>query len=196
MKALAEAQNLTPELSSGAQARDRRPLCHLPVPPQLRVGCVSSFASEWLSFLWPRILSCGGLESGRSTAESSSYKGLCQPQASCPLLTCQGRGPFPKAGACPPGTSQAHPQAQSCLPAWCTPRRAASLILMTNQVMSRTWIKKGHSWSQKQLLGKKLAKSKYIPSQSRGFCIRGAGTIAMVTHGGSGYRAGGSSAPR
>lgn len=63
MKALAGAQSLTPNCSSRARAGDRhpRPPARLPTPPGgLRVSCIFSFASEWLSFLGPQIL-CSGL---------------------------------------------------------------------------------------------------------------------------------------
>lgn len=87
-KALAEAHGLSPDPSSGAQAKDRR-------PPD---GCVSSSASEWLSFRWPRLLSSGlrGLESGQSTAESAVYHGLCRPQAPRALFAGLPRGRAPR----------------------------------------------------------------------------------------------------
>lgn len=64
MKALARAQNLTPNRSSRARAGDRhpRPPARLPTPPGgLHVSYIFSFASEWLSFLEPQIL-CSGLQ--------------------------------------------------------------------------------------------------------------------------------------
>lgn len=94
----------------------------------------------------------------------------------------------PPAGPGPPGKSQAHPQARSRVPPWCTPRKAAPLILMMNQVTPRTWFKKGHSWSRKPLLRKKLAESKRIPSLSRGLRIPGSWAAVTVTRGGPGYR--------
>lgn len=100
MKALAEAQSLTPDLSSGAQARDRRPLSHLPVPPPLRVSWVSGFASEWLSFLWPRLLSSG--LRGWGVAE---IEGLCQPRAPARCSHIEGGDPCLKQGLGPLGKS-------------------------------------------------------------------------------------------
>lgn len=129
------------------------------------------------------------MESGRSAAESAIYHGPCRPQAPCALFAGLPRGPGP------PGKSQAHPQARSRVPPWCTPRKAAPLILMMNQVTPRTWFKKGHSWSRKPLLRKKLAESKRIPSLSRGLRIPGSWAAVTVTRGGPGYRPGASSAP-
>lgn len=115
------------------------------------------------------------MESGRSAAESAVYHGPCRPQAPCALFAGLPRGPSP------PGKSQAHPQARSRVPPWCTPRKAAPLILMMNQVTPRTWFKKGHSWSRKPLLRKKLAESKRIPSLSRGLRIPGSWAAVTVT---------------
>lgn len=129
------------------------------------------------------------MESGRSAAESAVYHGPCRPQAPCALFAGLPRGPSP------PGKSQAHPQARSRVPPWCTPRKAAPLILMMNQVTPRTWFKKGHSWSRKPLLRKKLAESKRIPSLSRGLRFPGSWAAVTVTRGGPGYRPGASSAP-
>lgn len=122
------------------------------------------------------------MESGQSAAESAVYRGPCRPQAPRALFAGLPRGPGP------PGKSQAHPQARSRVPPWCTPRKAAPLILMMNQVTPRTWFKKGHSWSRKPLLRKKLAESKRIPSLSRGLRIPGSWAAVTVTHGGPGYR--------
>lgn len=130
------------------------------------------------------------MESGRSAAESAVYHRLCRPQAPCALFAGLPRGPGP------PGKSQAHPQARSRVPPWCTPRKAAPLILMMNQVTPRTWFKKGHSWSRKPLLRKKLAESKRIPSLSCGLRFPGSWAAVTVTRGGPGYRPGASSAPR
>lgn len=115
------------------------------------------------------------MESGQSAAESAVYHGPCRPQAPCALFAGLPRGPGP------PGKSQAHPQARSRVPPWCTPRKAAPLILMMNQVTPRTWFKKGHSWSRKPLLRKKLAESKRIPSLSRGLRIPGSWAAVTVT---------------
>lgn len=52
---------------------------------------------------------------------------------------------------------------------------------MMNQVTPRTWFKKGHSWSRKPLLRKKLAKSKRIPSLSRGLRFPGSWAAVTVT---------------
>lgn len=111
----------------------------------------------------------------------------CLPRAlPAPGTLCPVRRP--PAGAGPPGEISGSPSGLDPRAPWCTPRKAAPLILMMNQVTPRTWFKKGHSLSRKPLLRKKLAESKRIPSLSRGLRIPGSWAAVTVTRGGPGYR--------
>lgn len=187
MKALAGAQNPTPNRSSRARAGDRRP--RPPAFPRhpggggLHVSCIFSFASEWLSFPGPQILCSGLQEDLRGIGEQLKdrriplrTKGFSAITA-CPRLrvpsshmegvrgtvqgACNITGPglLEEVPHSPPGLPSRAPPLGAA-PGSLPPPRTTPRALRMCQVMSPVWFESRDSWFPTQHLRMKSAKCK------------------------------------